>query len=554
MQKNTKYLKSTLFICFLIFYVNIQAQNTENIANSLDSIEENNYSQIIKIAKRLEKQAKQENSNQYLIKAYNYLGKAYYQQKFYNKSIKYFDKELAIREKLPNNSDLLVSYYNLGSTCLKLHKNRKAITYFEKSLKKAQELNNTDLIKANHKALVISQEAYGNYKTANLHLKELLTTNEGMFSNKIELYKKEVVKQKSIATKKSKELNTTKEELQVSTEIINILEEDTLKKQQEIASLQFQKILKEYQFKQKEAELKLQKQITFLLIFGLVLISGLAILVFFLLLSKKRMNNKLKEQKDQIENQNIAIKSSIEYASKIQNVILPKEELFRKNFAEHLLFFKPRDVVSGDFYFFQKVNQHIVFAAVDCTGHGVPGAFLSMLGSAYLSEIIRRKETEEAGQVLDLLRNQIKSLLNQTGEQGEQKDGMDMALCVLNTDTHELQYAGAHNPLILIRDSILKEYKADRMPIGIGRKEKAFTNHMIQLKKGDQIYLYSDGFADQIGGEKNKKYKSKRFKTFLLQNSNLKMDVQKAMIEMEFDTWKGRNKQIDDITILAVKI
>jgi len=561
MQNTISYLKQGLSALLIIIFINTYAQSLENFSNRLDSIESTDYTQIIKVAKDLEKQAKKESSDKYLVKAYGFLAKAYYQQKNYNKSIKYFDKELDIRGKSPNNTDLLEAYYNLGSTCLKLKKNRKAVVYFERSLKKAHELNSLEFIIANKKAIIVSSEAVGDYRKANLYLKQLLTTNENVFSDKIELYKREVVKQKSIASKRYKELNITQKELDTantellaSAETINFLEEDTLKKQQQIASLRFQRMLKEYRFEQKEAELKLQKRITFQLIFGLVLISILAVLVFFLLLSKRRMNNKLTEQKEQIEVQNRAITSSIQYASKIQNVILPKEQLFDDYFSEHLLFFKPRDVVSGDFYFLQKVNQYIVFAAVDCTGHGVPGAFLSMLGSAYLNEIIRRKEAEEAAQVLDLLRNQIKNLLQQTGERREQKDGMDMALCVLNTETNELQYAGAYNPLILIRDGKLLEYKGDRMPIAISRKEKPFTNHFIQLQKNDQIYLYSDGFADQTGGEKNKKYKSKKFKTFLLQNSNLNMKDQKAIIEMEFSTWKGHNKQIDDATVLAVKV
>lgn len=560
--------KVTLVALLLFFSYSIQGQDILTLSNTLDSLIENESGQVIITARSLEKLAKKEKSEDYLLKAYTVLAKSYYQEKNYNKSIKYFDKELEIREKSASNSDLLESYYNLGSTCLKLNKNRKAISYFEKSLSKAKEIDNQDFIRANYKALIITHGAVGDYRKTTTYLKKLLEDNEGTFSNKVDLYKKEAVKQKKLARKKTKqlsvtqielgtaqrELDTAATELVASAETINILEEDTLRKQQQIASLKFQRLLKEYRFEQKEEELKLQKRITFQLVFGLVVISLLAVFVFFLLQSKKKMNQKLSKQKEKIETQNKAITSSIQYASKIQNAILPKEQLFEDSFKEHFVLFKPRDVVSGDFYFLQKVNQYVVFSAVDCTGHGVPGAFLSMLGSAYLNEIIRRKESIEAGQILDLLRRQIKNLLQQTGEKGEQKDGMDMALCILDTNTNELQYAGAYNPLMLVRDGELIEYKGDRMPIAISRKEKPFTNHVLTVKPNDQIYLFSDGFPDQIGGDRAKKYMTKKFKAFLLEQSVKPMAEQKAIVDMEFYKWKGNQKQIDDVTIIAVKV
>jgi serine phosphatase RsbU (regulator of sigma subunit) len=223
--------------------------------------------------------------------------------------------------------------------------------------------------------------------------------------------------------------------------------------------------------------------------------------------------------------------------------------------TEYFIFFKPRDIVSGDFYFLQKINKHILVAAVDCTGHGVPGAFMSMLGIAFLNEIVRRREITQASQVLNILRQQIKTSLKQTGKKRESKDGMDIAICAINTETFELQFAGAYNPLYLIRNNELTIYKGDRMPIGIYRKEKeTFTNHIITLERGDKIYLFSDGFVDQINGETKEKFMSNNFKNLITEISALPMIQQKDKLEETFNNWKGNSKQIDDVVIIGVEV
>ena len=261
----------------------------------------------------------------------------------------------------------------------------------------------------------------------------------------------------------------------------------------------------------------------------------------------------MRESKKENEKKNIHITKSIVYASKIQQALLPDETSFKENFKDYFVIFKPRDIVSGDFYYMQKINDYLLFAAVDCTGHGVPGAFMSMLGTSFLNNIVRKQEVTSASQVLNVMRDDVKRSLHQTGKKGEQKDGMDMVLCAYNIKTNELQFAGAHNSLVLIRNNKLIEYKGDRMPIGIHRKEKfSFTNNIIKIEKGDKIYLYSDGFQDQMGGEDNKKYKAKRFKDLLLETSKDDLKIQEEKIENEFDTWKGDFKQIDDVLIMGI--
>jgi len=285
-------------------------------------------------------------------------------------------------------------------------------------------------------------------------------------------------------------------------------------------------------------------------------------------------------QKDEIEKVHEELRDSIFYAQRIQNALLPNQTIIQEKFSDYFIFFKPKDIVSGDFYWwsFINVDDITVIAISDCTGHGIPGGFMSMLGISFLREIVTKEYMTHPGVILRKLRKEIINALKQKGESGEQKDGMDMALISIKHDTNELQFAGANNPLYIVKSGKLKvesndtvkvfdnsepavqnskllyEVKPDKMPIGIyGRMDK-FTNHKIPLQKGDQLYLFSDGFADQFGGPKNKKYKYKPFKQLLLDNSHLSMAEQKAALEKAFTEWKGDNEQVDDVTVVGIKI
>ena len=550
-----------LIILFLSGLSIAQAQDIALLKQQLDSLINIQSDKALSTAKQLEKLAKQKSSKEDLAFAYSSMAKIHYEKKHYNKAIKYFEKDLKLLENTIDDKLLAEEYYNLGSTCLKINKKTKAVKNFEISLKKSKALNNRGLIQANYNALVITNEKLSQYKKALFYFKLLMELEQGEFVDKIDLYKKQAVKYKKISKKTKVKLKKTKivlnqvnKSLDTATQTIGFLEEDTLKKHKEIKSLNLEKQLKDVQLKFQKNEITYRKKILKLLIFGLSIISVLAIIVFILMLLKRRINQELRAQKKEIVKQNEAIKQSILYARRIQNAVLPKDILFKEYFTDYFIIFKPRDIVSGDFYFLQKVNHYIVFAAVDSTGHGVPGAFMSMLGGAFLNEIIRKDEITQANQVLNLLREEIKTSLHQTGKKGEQKDGMDMAICVINTQTNELQYAGAHNPLILVRKGELIEYKADRMPIGIYRKEKEFTNHTFKLENNDKLYVYSDGFADQIGEQNRKKYKSRKLKAFIRANAHLPMSEQKKLLETEFENWKGNLKQIDDMVMIGIEI
>ena len=297
--------------------------------------------------------------------------------------------------------------------------------------------------------------------------------------------------------------------------------------------------------------------------FYLLLVFGVFIFVFLLVRFRERqlqkekriLEEKVKERTVEIEAQKEEITSSIEYASRIQMAMLPEKEHFGKFFSDYFIIFKPRDIVSGDFFWIGEDEKHIFFTVADCTGHGVPGAFMSTLGISMLNEIITNKSDLKANTVLSLLRDKIKTSLHQTGKEGEAADGMDIAFCVLNKNRKTLEFSGAYNPLFIFQEGEFREYKADRMPIGIYYGENdTFTNYRIKVKKGDTLYIFSDGLVDQFGGPEGVKYKISKLKKLLSDINYKPMEEQRNIIETEFEKWRGSAEQVDDITMIGIRI
>jgi len=268
----------------------------------------------------------------------------------------------------------------------------------------------------------------------------------------------------------------------------------------------------------------------------------------------RHQNDILKEQKEEIFKQKEEITASITYAQRIQRAIVPNEEKAASVLKDFFLLWNPRDIVSGDFWWLGEKDEFVVVTAADCTGHGVPGAFMSMLGVSFLNEIVNQQSITESGEILDLLRNKVKVTLGQNDENSTNKDGMDIALLVIDFNKMQAQYSGAYNPLYLYRNGELLETKATRNPIGVYIKEKPFEQNLIELQKGDVMYLFSDGFPDQFGGEKEKKYSTKRFKELLLSIHTKPMNEQKQILNQEFTNWRGPVEQIDDVIILGIRI
>ncbi len=259
-------------------------------------------------------------------------------------------------------------------------------------------------------------------------------------------------------------------------------------------------------------------------------------------------------QQDELIFQKNQITDSIQYAKSLQKGLLTQRKAIDKILPDHFILYLPKDIVSGDFYWVKKISDVIIIAAADCTGHGVPGAFMSVLGISLLNEIVRRKEILKANQALEVLRHELKEALHQSDEDYSYNNGMDIALCVIDKKQKLIQYSGANAPLYLIRDNKLIEFKPTRNPIGLTPLEIPFLNHEIEYDENDIFYLFSDGFMDQFGGDDGKKFRSRRFKHLLLDIHNKPFESQKDQLKLGLMKWKGNKyDQVDDIMIFGFK-
>lgn len=272
-------------------------------------------------------------------------------------------------------------------------------------------------------------------------------------------------------------------------------------------------------------------------------------------LALKFTNIELANQKEIIEEKNKNITDSIQYAKTIQDAVLPSLDFIKKHLTDVFVFFKPRDIVSGDFYWFGRLHKKSIIAAVDCTGHGVPGAFMSMIGNTLINEVILDLRITTPADILFQMRAGVIKALKQGGE-SRSKDGMDMSLCVIDHANQKLEYAGAYNPLIQIRNGELIEFKGDRMPIGEHHKrsDKLFTNHTVHYEPGDLFYLFTDGFADQFGGKNDTKFGGRRLRELLKMVSKKPINAQNQAFEQIFDQWKGNERQWDDVLIIGFRV
>ncbi len=269
-----------------------------------------------------------------------------------------------------------------------------------------------------------------------------------------------------------------------------------------------------------------------------------------------RQNEEIGLQKSLIEKKNHNITASITYAKRIQEAMLPKNEQIRQYLPDFFVFFRPRDIVSGDFYFVEKIDSTVVVAVADCTGHGVPGAFMSLIGNDLLNEIVSLGRTIEPDQILYQLHRRIRQALRQA--QNEVRDGMDIAVCSINLVEAQIQFAGAKNPLVVVKNGNLEHYKGSLMPIGGFQKEeeRIFAKQTINLEKGVEtmLYLFTDGFQDQFGGENRQKFMLKNFKNLLLNMHTLPLEKQENTLLTTFENWKNKTDQIDDILVFGIRL
>jgi len=286
-----------------------------------------------------------------------------------------------------------------------------------------------------------------------------------------------------------------------------------------------------------------------------------------------RSEERMRKQHQLVLEQSVAITDSISYARRIQKAVLPSPAYMDNILSDYFTIYKPKDILSGDFYWVREIEGYRVIIVADSTGHGVPGALMSMLGVTLLNEQFRTYGVRQPNVILGHLRNKVKELLFQEGSLNDQKDGIDMAIAIIDREKNELQFAGANMPLFLIREKefageaegylVLSqendEYKlykiiSDKQPLGVHWEETDFTNHVIKFQDRDAIYIFSDGYVDQYGGKKRKKFKSKKLMKLLLSLQDGSMDIQKKLLEDAFERWRGTNEQIDDVCVFGLRL
>lgn len=370
-------------------------------------------------------------------------------------------------------------------------------------------------------------------------------------------------------------------ELLVTRDSLGILDLINSERQNQIDLLNKEKQLKELKvkeqallIKEKEAREQLTWVILGSLVLGLLTLGALAFYIYRNLQQKKKYSDQIEGQLGIISHQHENITNSITYAQRIQNAMLPHEHSFHQQFPDSFILFKPKDVVSGDFYWFFNVKtgsalndydaenenssaedaQKIIVAAVDCTGHGVPGAFMSMIAYNLLNMIVN-KNIHEPDLILTELNRSVRFALQQY--KNDNKDGMDMAICSIDKENKVIEYAGAKNPIVIIKDGILEHIKGDKEPIGgsQGKSDRTYTKHTIAIDKPTTVYLFSDGFEDQFGGPEGKKFMIKNFKELLLSIHHEPFDKQKGILDKAIEDWKGtKEKQIDDILVMGLRV
>jgi serine phosphatase RsbU (regulator of sigma subunit) len=513
------------------------------------------------------------------------------------KATKFYEDELELLENHHDSLGLSLLYYNLGRLNYLQNNERKAQKYFEQSLEISRKINEIDISSKNHEILFSINYNRNNFKEALVHFKEFVKLKDStLLQNKQKQFEVLMRNFTYVIDTAGKNLEKKEQALKMKDSAISVVssERDTLKvvskaQGEKIEQLNYEKA---YQDELIEKQ-KMQRNF-------LILISLLGIFLFLGLFSRyqfkkkantklqlqntmilqqkeeieaqrdnlKELNNELEMQKEEIiaqrdelqekkkiiEDKNEDITSSIRYAKRIQSAALPTNKDFEDYFKDYFILFKPRDIVSGDFYWMKKIGNRIFATVADCTGHGVPGAFVSMLGISMLNEVSSQSPDITAAHMLDRLRELMKVSLNQGNLHSESKDGMDMAFCIIDLEAKTIQFAGANNPLCLVRNGDLQVYKGTRNPVAVHVKEVPFENQEIEYQENDIIYMFSDGYPDQFGANNAGKYKISKLKTLLTEISKDKCAIQKEKLEITLNEWMLNEHQIDDITVMGIRL
>ena len=450
----------------------------------------------------------------------------------YDKAMEYYIASKRLYAELEDIRGLCYSYSNLGRLSFLKKQYQKSIVNCDQALDYAKRLADAELLMKSCNCLSMAHEKMGNTGMALGFYKRYVAIRD---SSNNDAVNREIAK---------KEMQFKYQKKAAADSAYNA---------------QLQKV-KDAELRIQETQLNTEQQYRYVLLLMVLLLLSSAIFVYKRLQVARRQNRIIKEQKGIVEKQkyivdeqNKDILDSIRYAENIQNAMLPVEEHVKKLLPNSFVVFKPKDIVSGDFYWISEQNGSIYFAVCDCTGHGVPGAFMSMIGSSLLNEAVNEKGIVKPNNIFQEVRKGFKDALKQTGQQNEQKDGMDAVLCHWNRKK-KLEFAAAYNPFIMVRNQQIQEIKADKQPVGVFLKEeKPYTHHELEVERGDMVYLFSDGYSDQFGGPRGKKFKYSLFKKLLLNIHDMPMERQKLILEDTLEQWQGDENQVDDILVMGVR-
>jgi len=452
------------------------------------------------------------------------IGALYYKEKDLTTSLVYYFKALTKSREIGNKEQIAHNYGDIGSVYILQGKYKQAKAYLDSGLNLEKKIGEKEDLKSIYASLSALDTISGDYKTAFKDFETFI------------IYRDSIINDGNTKKIEQAQMNYTFDR-----------KTDSAKAEQEKKDILA------------EAEKRKQDIVTWSTTVGLLVVLVFAgfVLRSLKITRKQKQVIEIKsleteQQKRLIEEKNKDILDSITYAKRLQEAILPPISLIKKFFPQSFILYKPKDIVAGDFYWMERSGDNILIAAADCTGHGVPGALVSVVCSDALNRTLKEFRITNCGKILD----KVTELVLETFEKSESnvQDGMDISLCCINTKALEVQWSGANNPLWYIQNGEMHEVRADKQPIGKYINSHPFHEHTIKLLKGDTIYLFTDGYADQFGGSKGKKFKDKQLQEVLLSNESSSMEEQKSILERKLDEWKGNLEQVDDILVIGIRL
>ena len=536
--------------------------------------------------------------------AASYLNKIaylYWEYFIYDKAVQHFEQVLVINENLNNETGIQKVLDNMGFVYSDMGRHDKAIECFTKSQQYLEKQGDKKNIASGLSNIALAYNNNGQYDKAietakkgliiskninNLKLlrsfygilyesyekkgdKEKSVEYFGLYSSMDKLIQKQLFKERERMNQRQlSEMKNQKDQAIHEKEIKQaelVKTQDTLKQSKlEVDLLNAENTAKEAnikaqaaELKAKESKLKARRRLNFFISAIFIFVSILALLIYRQMQEKKKANIKLQELYKEIEKKNHQILDSINYASHIQEAILPYEKQLKSQLENAFILFKPRDIVSGDFYWYSATEDKIFIAAIDCTGHGVPGAFMSMIGNTLLNEIVNENKVHNPAAVLKQLNDKVKFTLNQDSPktEGFSEDGMDITFCCYTKNENKLELALANHSVYIFSNGKMEEIEGDIYSVGgnVGFDNVGFANHEIRIDGETTLYMYSDGFQDQFGGDKQQKYMVTRFNSFLQSLQKHPFKTHQKLLEDEFLSWKGNNRQIDDVLVIGLR-